>query len=143
MNKARKGNAFQDWCVKWIMKNYPRSVCHNQKAVAKAIPIVDPKTKKREVRWVSQRNDIFGCIDLIWVLPDAPIIWVQCTTDQHIERKEKDLRSVPWPPNTNVQLWLKRPDKRVDIYNMTADNMRLVCSIVRGKSCLPTTFGSA
>jgi len=142
-NRSKAGNKFQDWIEAWILKNHPGSVVHNQKAVSKIIKIRDKKTGQLVDRWVSQRNDIFGCIDLIWVLPDAPIIWVQCTTDQHIERKEKDLRSVPWPPNTNVQLWLKRPDKRVDIYNMTADNMRLVCSIVRGKSCLPTTFGSA
>lgn len=143
MNKARKGNAFQDWCVKWITKNHPGSVCHNQKAVAKIMKIRDPKTGQLVDRWISQRNDILGCIDIIWVSAKMPIVWIQCTTDAHIERKEKDLRSVPWPAYTLVQLWLKRPGGRVDIFAMLEDKMKLVCSIVRGKACPPTTFGSA
>jgi hypothetical protein len=142
MSKAAKGNAFQDWCAKWICESHPGSVVHNQKAVARAIPIVDPKTKRREVRWVSQRNDIFGCIDLIWTSSDKPITWIQCTMDPHIERKEKELRKIPWPPWTLVQLWVKRGPGKVDIFAMLDDNMKLIAKIEK-RRCVPcNTFGS-
>ena len=61
--KVQKGNQFQDYIQKWLEEN--GWVVHNQKSVAKAIPIKDKITKKIKVVWVSKRNDIFGEVDLI------------------------------------------------------------------------------
>jgi hypothetical protein len=114
-SKSAKGNDFQDWCAALLLELFPGSAIHNQKAVAKAIPIKDPKTGKIEVRWVSQRNDIFGCIDLIWIHGES-VTWIQCTMDQGVTRKAKDLGTVAWPDSANVELWVKRGPGKVSIF---------------------------
>lgn len=131
-SKSQKGNDFQDWCSALILELFPAASVHNQKSVAKAIPIKDPKTGKIEVRWVSQRNDIFGCIDLI-VMRRTGFTWIQCTMDRGIGRKLNDLATVPWPDNADVQLWVKRGPGLVDIFQYSFGGLVPFAKIARRK----------
>ena len=135
-NRSRAGNKFQDWIEAWILKNHPGSVVHNQKAVSKIIKIRDKKTGQLVDRWVSQRNDIFGCIDLVWITAQGTICFIQATEDRGIGRKLAELNKVPWClSNCLVQLWLKREPGRVDVYNLNRlKELDKICTIIRGKA---------
>ena len=134
-NTSKTGNAFQDWILKWILENYKGSAVHNQKSVAKVIKLRDPKTGQLVDRWVSQRNDILGCIDLIWVSAAGTIVFIQATMDTGVSRKLEELNKIPWNlANCMVQLWLKREPTRVDIFTLTSGKkLQKTASIVHRK----------
>lgn len=119
VSKRQKGNQFQDWCEKWILENYPGSVIHNQKSFAKLIKVRDKRTGKLKDIWVSTRNDIFSCIDLIVCSPGDPMRFIQATWDSHIGKRQKELMVVPWPWDCcYVELWLKRKPGEIHIKRM-------------------------
>ena len=132
-SKSQKGNQFQDWVAKWLAKQYPDAVIHNQKSVAKTIKMRDPKTGQLVDRWVSQRNDLFGCIDIA-MIAGTRILFIQCTMDTGVGRKLTELRKVPWPLFVGVEVWVKREPGRVDILKYMAEKTLLkIATITRGK----------
>lgn len=134
-SKSQKGNQFQDWCAAWIIKNHPGSITHNQKAVAKTIKMRDPKTGQLVDRWVSQRNDIFGCIDLIWIRPDGYLTFIQATLDSGVGRKLAELKKIPWDvTRCAVEVWVKRDVGRVSIMKYTPGETLFPWAVIlRGK----------
>lgn len=129
-SRTQSGKDFQKWCETLILEAHPGSVVHNQIPVARAIPIKDPRTGKVEVRWVSSRNDIFGCIDLVWMHGQG-ITWIQCTMDRGIGRKAKELGTVPWPDSADVQLWVKRGPGMVDIFRYWGGGLVIIGRIAK------------
>jgi len=134
-SKSQKGNQFQDWCAAWILKTTPGSVVHNQKAVAKTIKMRDPKTGQLVDRWVSQRNDIFGCVDLIWIRNDGYLTFIQATLDSGVGRKLTELKKIPWDvTRCAVEVWVKREVGRISIMRYTpGETLFPIASILRGK----------
>ena len=130
MSKISKGNAFQDWIAKWLKKEYPTCVVHNQKSVARQI-----KIPGRGAVWVSKRNDIFGEIDLIKIDSLSKPLFIQATCDAHVERKEKPLEALPWNLMTcDVEVWMKRKSGIVRIKRLnTYGQFVTIGKIVRGE----------
>lgn len=61
---------------------------------------------KRGPLWISQSNDVFGCIDLVAKRLGERTRWIQVTADSGIGRKKKELLEVPWDPNFDrVEIW--------------------------------------
>jgi hypothetical protein len=61
---------------------------------------------KRGPFWVSQSNDVFGCIDLVAKKLGERTRWIQVTADSGIGRKKQDLLEVPWDPqHDSVEIW--------------------------------------
>ena len=107
----QKGNAFQDWCKVWL-EEQGYSV-HNQKTVARQFK------KAGRTFWVSQRNDIFGCIDIIALRsPDKPL-FIQCTMHTGVQKRLDELIKINWPwKHVEVELWQKK-DKVINIKRLT------------------------
>ena len=113
MSKRATGNVFEKWCESWILKNVPGSVVHRQVSVASRI-----KVGAREI-WVSKRNDIFGCIDLIAISPHIKPTFIQCTCDSSIGRKFKELVAIPWSlRHSDVNVWQKMAGRRVVVWSL-------------------------
>jgi len=129
MNKRAKGNRLQRDVVR-ILKGWGYTV-HNQCAVARPV-----KIKNRTI-WVSKRNDIFGCIDIVAVRRGSRVRFIQVTADSGIGRKEKELRNVSWDFNFMlVEVWryARRKKKPVwIIYRFREDSLcPVVCLNVKG-----------
>ena len=61
---------------------------------------------KRGPFWVSQSNDVFGCIDLVGKKKGERTRWLQVTADSGIGRKKKEIFEVPWDPLfDSVEIW--------------------------------------
>lgn len=61
---------------------------------------------KRGPIWVSQSNDVFGCIDLVAKKVGERTRWIQVTADSGIGRKRKEMDEVPWDPqHDSVEIW--------------------------------------
>lgn len=61
---------------------------------------------KRGPLYISQSNDVFGCIDLVAKKRGTRTRWIQVTADSGIGRKKKDLDEVPWDPVfDSVEIW--------------------------------------
>ncbi len=61
---------------------------------------------KRGPFWVSQSNDVFGCIDLVAKKRAQRTRWIQVTADSGIGRKRKEMDEVPWDPlYDSVEIW--------------------------------------
>ncbi len=61
---------------------------------------------KRGPIYISQSNDVFGCIDLVAKKRGTRTRWIQVTADSGIGRKKKDLDEVPWDPHfDSVEIW--------------------------------------
>jgi hypothetical protein len=112
-SKAKKGSDFQRWTQKlleehgWEVHNQPRSVKW----------IKDKKTK--ELRPISVRNDILGCIDLVAKKEKERTLWIQCTLHSGKGKKEEDLKEIPWNYEVdNVQIWMDRGSRKVDIFQL-------------------------
>ncbi len=61
---------------------------------------------KRGPIYISQSNDVFGCIDLVAKRRGSRTRWIQVTADSGIGRKKKDLDEVPWDPVfDSVEIW--------------------------------------
>lgn len=137
-SKGAKGNQFQNWCVNWMKSMSPESIIHNQKAVAKQIPIGG------QMRWISQRNDIFGCIDIIWIptkvdfwtfnILNRPIAFIQCTMSHATASKMRELADLNWPLDAcAVQLWRKIEPGKIMIYSLCPDGRFVIKGeIIRG-----------
>jgi len=99
-------------------------------------PIWVKEKKTGEQKWVSGRNDIFGCIDLIAKREDRGTVWIQATMDSHLERREKELERVPWVVGEVVLIFLKRKTGTVDIlaYSSWTKKLEVVGEIKRGKA---------
>lgn len=130
MSKRSSGNAFQDWTAKWLLKTFPGCAVHNQKSVSTQVNIPG----KGHV-WVSKRNDIFGCVDLVAVKANMKVLFVQCTLDSSLGRKFKELALVPWNPSvSNVCVFQKKGPRRVVIFYMMDDGtFQKVAEILGGK----------
>jgi hypothetical protein len=61
---------------------------------------------KRGPLWISQSNDVFGCIDLVAKKLGERTRWIQVTADSGIGRKRKEMDEVPWDPQfDSVEIW--------------------------------------
>ena len=61
---------------------------------------------KRGPIYISQSNDVFGCVDLVAKRKGTRTRWIQVTADGGIGRKKKDLDEVPWDPIfDSVEIW--------------------------------------
>ncbi|MEK6985817.1 MAG: hypothetical protein AABX89_05505 [Candidatus Thermoplasmatota archaeon] len=61
---------------------------------------------KRGPLWISQSNDVFGCIDLVGKKRGERTRWVQVTADSGIGRKRREMDEVPWDPIfDSVEIW--------------------------------------
>ena len=115
INTRQKGNAFQDWCKVWLEE--AGYTVHNQKTVARQFK------KAGGSFWVSQRNDIFGCIDVIAMRKDEKPLYVQCTMDTGVRKRLDELSKPLWPfEYVEVQLWQKK-GQVINIKRLNADGM--------------------
>jgi hypothetical protein len=123
--RRARGNNFQDWICKYLSKN-EGMVCHNQKAMAKWLPYCQ--------KWVSTRNDILGCIDVIGVNRDR-MVFIQATLHTGVGKKEKDLQSVPWPDikGVDVELWQKKGPRRIVVFKMIGGKLEKIAEIINGR----------
>lgn len=56
--------------------------------------------------WISQSNDIFGCIDLVAKKRGERTRWIQVTSHSGVGQKKEDLAEVPWDPiHDSVEIW--------------------------------------
>jgi hypothetical protein len=61
---------------------------------------------KRGPIFVSQSNDVFGCIDLVAKRRGERTRWIQVTAHSGIGQKKADLAVVPWDPlYDSVEIW--------------------------------------
>jgi len=113
MSKRSSGIAFEKWSEAWLLKNIQGCAVHRQHTVASKVNVGG-----REI-WVSKRNDVFGCIDLIMVHPAIRPTFIQCTLDSSIGRKFKEMLAIPWNlEHSRIQLWQKKVGRRVVIWVM-------------------------
>jgi len=131
------GLRFQRWIRKYLIEE--GWDCVN--IPPRSFP-VRPKNKKEPLKFVSLRNDIFGC-DLIARKKTAvgfKELWIQATTDSHVDRKLKKIAEHPLPFSSEVvdtQIWVKA-EKAVNIFQVTQDEKGelkadLIAKIIRGK----------
>ena len=92
--------------------------------------------------WASRSNDIFGCVDLIAVVPDSKLAFIQCSLHEKVEDRLQDFLKVPWPlAHCSVQLWIKRPSGVTvvkGLLKLSDDRLTLadLFTIKRRKLCL-------
>ncbi|MGB1697834.1 MAG: hypothetical protein ACPHK8_05495 [Thermoplasmatota archaeon] len=61
---------------------------------------------KRGKMYISQSNDVFGCIDLVAKKLGERTRWIQVTAHSGIGQKKQDLSEVPWDPLfDSVEIW--------------------------------------
>jgi hypothetical protein len=61
---------------------------------------------KRGPLWISQSNDVFGCIDLVAKKKGQRTRWIQVTADSGVGRKRREMDEVPWDPlYDSVEIW--------------------------------------
>jgi hypothetical protein len=61
---------------------------------------------KRGPIYISQSNDVFGCIDLVAKKHGERTRWIQVTAHSGIGQKKHDLAEVPWDPlYDSVEIW--------------------------------------
>jgi hypothetical protein len=134
-SKRQKGNQFQDWIANWFKKTCPECAVHNQKTVARMVKVRDKKTWELKDIWVSQRNDIFGCVDLIVVCPGSGVRFIQATLDTSVTKRQKELMVIPWTfGHCSVELWQKKKAGEVHIKVMVeGGEFRDYGKIIRGK----------
>ena len=132
MNKRQRGNAFQDWVEKWFQLSFPGCAVHNQKTVSTLIKFKDKKSGAFKEIWVSKRNDILGCIDLIVVIPERKPIYIQATLDTGVAKRFEELSQVKWPlEHCDVQLWQKKENGEVHIKRFTGNDFQDFGKIIR------------
>jgi len=136
MSKRNKGLEFQ----RWVKKFFERRgwTVHNE--TMKPIWIREKKTG--EQKWVSGRNDIFGCIDLIAKKEHRGTIWIQATMDTHLERRKKELERVPWGEADVVMIFMKRKNAEVRMiaYNTYTKTIDVVGEVKRGEVDWTSSF---
>ncbi|MES2154743.1 MAG: hypothetical protein V4510_06360 [bacterium] len=61
---------------------------------------------KRGPFYISQSNDVFGCIDLVGKKMGERTRWIQVTAHSGIGQKKADIAEVPWDPLfDSVEIW--------------------------------------
>ena len=61
---------------------------------------------KRGPLWISQSNDVFGCIDLVAKKKGERTRWIQVTADSGIGRKRDEILGIPWnTDHDSVEIW--------------------------------------
>jgi hypothetical protein len=61
---------------------------------------------RRGPLYISQSNDVFGCIDLVAKKKGERTRWLQVTAHSGIGKKKADLDEVPWDPAfDSVEIW--------------------------------------
>ena len=108
-SKRQAGNLFQDWIQHWLEER--GWMVHNQKSVARAIKV------RGKLIFVSQRNDIFGGIDLIAMKENLPTLWIQATLDSGKGRKMEKLAAIPFSWSDNVQIWIDRGGRQITTFD--------------------------
>jgi len=116
---AKTGNDYQTWCEGMLKEMYPGCAIHNQRAVGKFIPSIG--------RWISQRNDILGCVDIIVIAPVQRPLFIQCTAHKSFTEKLKELGKIPWSLQyCDVQVWMKRAPGRTEIRYLKLEGMEYI-----------------
>jgi len=113
----QSGLAFQRWCKAWLeSKGW---LVHNQTPAGRMIVIKGKKI------FISQRNDIFGCFDLIAKKSDKKTLWIQVTLHKSLKEKVKQIDEIglKYFKDDDVQIWLKRETGVIDIYNPYGDQI--------------------
>jgi hypothetical protein len=124
-SKRAKGSAFERWVEAWLIKNDPSCKVHRQVSLSKYIP--------SKGIFVSTRNDILGCIDLVCVSHKG-IRMIQATCHTGTGKKLDDLRDIPWPyDKVSVELWMKRAPRRIAVCRVYGDHSDMLGEIVNGK----------
>lgn len=116
--KRKYGNYLQNRVAEYLKIN-GYSV-HNQKSTAKKI-----NTPKGPI-WVSQRNDILGCIDILAIKADEKPRFIQVTADTTIKRKLEKLQQVNWSEFCNVEVWRYTGKGRWLIYEYVIREKQLI-----------------
>jgi hypothetical protein len=107
MNRLRIGNQYQDYCQKWIEETWRGAVVHNQKSVSTRVTL-----KGGRSMWVSKRNDVWGCLDLLVITPSGQLMFIQCTAHKGVKKRLDQFKKVPWPLHRcMVQLWQKKSER--------------------------------
>ncbi len=61
---------------------------------------------KRGPFWVSQSNDVFGCIDLVAKKKGERTRWIQVTAHSGVGKKKQEILEVPWDSDhDSVEIW--------------------------------------
>jgi len=122
-NKRKKGLDFQDWIKKFLEEK--GWTVHNQRPVGKLVG----------KNYISQRNDIFGCVDLIAKKENKPTIWIQASLSPNLEKRLKEFLQLGniWNSEDLVQVWIKRKSGLVDIFQVFGTELHLVGKIIRRK----------
>lgn len=74
----------------------------------------------RRGRWFSQRNDVFGCIDLLAKRRGERMRYIQVTMGGGIGAKRRELATVPWDvehESVEIWRWIGGAGKRKDARN--------------------------
>ena len=126
-SKRATGNQFQDWVCRWLMSKFPGGAIHNQKTSSAFIPRLNI--------WTSKRQDILGCIDIIFVHSLRPPMFIQATTHTGIGKKQNDLLAIPWSVGTDVQIWQKVKTGRIVVWYLDhrTKSFCVIGEIHRGK----------
>ena len=96
--------------------------------------VVDKKTGEVKDIWISKRQDILGCIDLIVIIPKRKPLFIQATLDSSVTKRLQELQEVPWPLEfVNVHLWQKRGDGTISIKKFTGDSLVDYGKVIRRK----------
>lgn len=108
-SKREKGMEFQRRIRRWLMER--GWDCVN--IPPRGILITDKKTKQK--RFISLRNDIFGC-DLI-ARKAFTELWVQATLDRAVGRKIEELKKHLLMDSANIdtQIWIKVESGKINI----------------------------
>lgn len=124
-NTRARGNAFQDRCAGYLTaEGY---ATHNQKTVARAIPI------KGKIVWVSQRNDVFGAFDLVAVRAGEKVRFIQVTLDSSVAKRVKEVNGIQWPLEfMTVELWQGRERGEVAVSLFDGEGFREAGRYLRG-----------
>lgn len=125
MNKRQKGNICQNKAAEFLTKwGYQ---VHNQKSVASMI------RTSRGMIWVSKRNDILGCIDLIAIKSDEPTRFIQVTAHTGMGEKLKKLGTVKWNfAYSSVEVWRYVDKGRWVLMEYTGEALEKFAEIKRG-----------
>jgi hypothetical protein len=125
-NKRARDNRFQDWICAWLGARGWQT--HNQKPASRMI-----RVKGGRLVWVSKRQDIFGCIDIIALRPEEKPLYIQATLDAHVGRKLNDIKAVRWPLEyLRVQLWMKMRRDTISVREFDGEKLEETGKIIKG-----------
>jgi len=132
VSTRQKGNQFQDRIQGWLKKR--KWIVHNQKSVSSQIPI------KGKMIWISKRQDIFGCFDLI-AKKNGETLWIQATLHKSLKEKIKKIKdaNLTFGDSEFPMVFLKR-ESHIDVYGFDeigeivhSGEPSLYGKIIRGK----------